>query len=176
MTTYFTADPHFGHKNIIRFCNRPFADVEEMDEALIANWNAKVKAKDQIYILGDLTFGRGRHANEILSRLNGTKFFIRGNHDGFLTDPEFEQKHFAWVKEYHMLKQNDMKFALFHYPIAIWDCQHHGAIHLYGHVHNNPHPLLPQLVNAYNVGVDVNNYEPVSMEEIIDSTQRRGSI
>jgi len=79
--TYFTADQHFGHANIIKLCNRPFSDVQEMDEALITNWNRRVTNGDTIYIIGDLFFRNSVPAEEYLKRLKGRKHLILGNHD-----------------------------------------------------------------------------------------------
>ena len=78
---WFTADHHFGHANIIRFCDRPFADVDAMNESLIANWNAVVTPKDTVYHLGDLFLTNREAAQTIRSRLNGSICLIRGNHD-----------------------------------------------------------------------------------------------
>lgn len=77
---YFTADTHFDHANIIRFCDRPFATVEEMNETLIANWNRKVRANDTVFIMGDMFF-RTTDPEPILRRLKGKKHLIVGNHD-----------------------------------------------------------------------------------------------
>ena len=170
MTIYFSADTHFNHANIIKYCNRPFSSVEEMNEALIEKWNNKVKDNDQIYILGDLIFGNGLQANDILNKLNGKKFFIKGNHDPFLKDKNFNRSLLEWIKDYYVLKVNKQKIVLFHYPIAEWDGKFHGSIHLYGHVHNNPFPY--ELGRTYNVGVDVNNFEPVSLEEILERIEK----
>ena len=78
---YFTADTHFGHENVIRFCGRPYATDAEMDEALIENWNSRVKGNDTVFILGDLLF-RSDNAEEILRCLKGKKRLLIGNHDG----------------------------------------------------------------------------------------------
>ena len=78
--TYFTSDQHFGHFNIIRLCQRPFETVEEMDEVMLAKWNAKVKDSDRVFILGDLFF-RARDPEGPLRRLKGRKTLILGNHD-----------------------------------------------------------------------------------------------
>ena len=77
---YFTSDTHFDHANVIRFCNRPFATVEEMNEALITNWNRKVHRDDTVYIMGDMFF-RTTDPEPILQRLKGKKHLIVGNHD-----------------------------------------------------------------------------------------------
>lgn len=176
MSIFFTADTHFCHKNIIKYEDRPFNSVEEMNEVMIQKWNAKVKPTDSVYILGDFIFSNGITANQLVKRLNGKKYLIKGNHDSFLKDRDFDRSQLEWIKDYYLLKDNNIKYALFHYPIAIWDCKHYDSIHLYGHVHSNKdnhHPLLMNLGNAYNVGVDINNYEPVSINEVLMKINNR---
>ena len=171
---YFTADLHFGHKNIIQYCDRPFSTVEEMDEALIHNWNDAVRPKDEIYILGDFTMGSPAMARKYLTRLNGRKYFIRGNHDRFLDNPEPFMANFEWVKDYHVLRSNGYRIVLFHFPILEWDQFYRGALHLYGHVHNSQESDKRLNVlgkNAFNVGVDVNGFKPVSLIEIIERAE-----
>ena len=156
---YFTADLHFGHANVIKHCNRPYASAEEMDAELIRNWNATVKPKDEIYILGDFTMRPAAEAHRYLAQLNGSKYFIRGNHDKFLKGFETYEHDFKWVKDYHVLKHDGYRLVLFHFPILEWDQYYRGAIHLYGHVHNSSTSarLLASLAGpAFNVGVDVN--------------------
>lgn len=169
---FYTSDLHFGHKNIIKYEDRPFSSVEEMDEFLVDRWNKKVSVGDEVYILGDFGFIKGKRANELLDRLNGRKYLIRGNHDSsFLNDKLFDKAKFEWIKDYCHINDDGKIVCLFHYPIAVWDRQHHGSIHLYGHVHSNKdnhHPLLHRLNNAYNVGCDVWNLEPVTLKEILD--------
>lgn len=170
MSTFFTSDTHFGHKNIIKYENRPFNSVEEMDICLINKWNQKVKQNDDIYILGDFCFGDGNRANELLRQLNGRKYLIKGNHDSFLKDNKFDNSLFEWVKDYYVLKTKETRLVLFHYPIQVWAEQHYGSIHCYGHIHSNEgtsHPMKYDIVNSFNVGVDINNLEPVSIEDII---------
>jgi len=171
---YFTADTHFCHANIIDSCNRPFNDVGEMDQTLIENWNSCVKNRDEIYILGDFLYrGKGKDANAILAKLKGRKYLIKGNHERYLTDPEFKPEAFEWIKDYYVLKHHGIKIVLFHYPLLSWDGSHRGSIHLYGHVHNSglKHPEFGEKLrvlgpNAFNVGVDVNNFYPVSIKKI----------
>jgi calcineurin-like phosphoesterase family protein len=167
---YFTADQHFGHTNVIRHCNRPFSSVEEMDKALINNWNAVVNPIDEVYILGDFTMRPATVAHVYLTQLNGRKYFIRGNHDRFLKGFDQYKGDFEWVKDYHVLRTLGHRFVLFHFPILEWDQFYRGAIHCYGHVHNSA--LSAQRLTAlsgpaFNVGVDVNNYRPVSINEIL---------
>lgn len=168
---YFTSDNHFYHKNIIKYENRPFADVDNMNQQMIKNWNQTVNPNDSVYILGDFAFTSGYNANHLLAQLNGKKHLIKGNHDSFLKDNEFDRTKFEWIKDYYCLKHDGMKFILFHFPIAVWDCKHHGSIHLYGHIHSNKsdnHPLTYDLGKAYNVGVDVNDFKPISIVDIMN--------
>jgi calcineurin-like phosphoesterase family protein len=97
---FFTADHHFGHANIINHCNRPFPTADEMDEALIDNWNVTVKTNDEVYILGDFTMHPAAEAHRYLTRLKGRKYFIKGNHDRFLKGKSFEQYlgDFEWIR------------------------------------------------------------------------------
>ena len=176
---YFTADTHFCHGNIIGSCNRPFTNVDEMNQTMIDKWNSYVKVRDEVYILGDFLYrGNGLDANNILSRLKGRKYLIKGNHEKYLTDPTFKPEAFEWVKDYHVLKYEGVEIIMFHYPMLSWHKSHHGSIHLYGHVHNggdkNPgfgEKLKSLGPRAYNVGVDVNDFYPVSIKAIIDKVK-----
>jgi len=165
---YYISDLHFFHANIIKFCNRPFHSVEEMNTILIKNWNNKVSESDNIYILGDISWGTVEQTISVINQLKGNKFLIRGNHDHIIKYAEVS-KLFNWIRDYIMIKDNGQKVVLFHYPINVWDCQFHGSIHLYGHVHNNyeQHSELLTLKNAYNVSVEMNDYEPKTLQEII---------
>jgi calcineurin-like phosphoesterase family protein len=173
---YFTADTHFWHTNIIWSCERPFETVEEMNETLIRNWNSRVTDKDEIYILGDFAYKiAGWQVNTILARLKGKKYLIKGNHERYLSTPEFKPEAFEWIKDYYLLVYENVKFVLSHYPMLSWDGSYHGSYHLYGHVHNsgikNPEfgEKLKQLGPcAINVGVDVNDFHPVSITQIIE--------
>lgn len=171
---FFTANLHLGHANIIRHCSHPFASTDEMDEALIQNWNTLVTPKDEVYILGDFTMRPAADAHRYLTRLNGRKYFIMGNHDKFLRDGRFDEyaDDLEWVKDYEMLYVVGQCFVLFHYPILEWSQYYRGSIHLYGHVHNSSTSakLLEGLKgSAFNVGVDVNEYYPVKITDIKQS-------
>ncbi|WP_347253859.1 metallophosphoesterase [Leminorella grimontii] len=176
---YFTSDTHFCHSNIINLCGRPFESVRHMNDTLIHNWNALVTERDEIYILGDFLFrGTGQDANQILRRLNGKKYLIRGNHDKFLDDPEFDTSMFEWVKDYYELDYQKQKIVMFHYPILEWQGYFRDAIHLYGHVHNSgkdpeQRKRLSALgPRAINVGVDVNRFFPVSINAVLKQAQK----
>lgn len=136
---YFTSDIHFGHRNIIEYCNRPFNSVEEMDEGIIKKINARVKKGDRLYFLGDLSFYKMRDIHkmhDILSRINGQKFWIRGNHDYRDTVKELGQ-YFEWARDYYELKVDKQFIVLSHFPFSVWHRQHHGAWHLHGHTHGS---------------------------------------
>jgi calcineurin-like phosphoesterase family protein len=181
MKTFFTSDTHFGHANIIKYCNRPFASVEEMDNTLIHNWNAVVRPEDTVYHLGDFAVGGGPAA-PYLRRLNGTIYFCLGNHDKRLRfikaylDIELElQDHLAgsylnddkvkfgipYLREVTVEKQ---EIVLCHYAMKVWNGSHKGSWQLYGHSHGTL-PDDPTVLSC-DVGVDCWNYFPVSMEQL----------
>lgn len=169
---FFTSDTHFGHSNVIRYSNRPFANAQEMDEALIKNWNERVKPSDTLYHLGDFAFHREDKIREILSRLNGQKHFIKGNHDKELLRL-LKADHYNWfqsVQDYKKIKVGDQTIILLHYSMVVWDKSHYGSWQLFGHSHNS----LPKDPNklSMDVGVDavgdwgVTPYSPISFEEV----------
>ena len=100
---FFASDLHFGHANIIRAAQRRFDSAEEMDAALIWNWNERFSPSDEVYLLGNLTMRGPQYAMRILGQLNGIKYLVRGNHDGFVDKTSFERSLFGWVKAYHKL-------------------------------------------------------------------------
>ena len=171
---YFTADNHFCHSNIIELCNRSFSDVNEMNNTMIDNWNSIVTKNDEVYILGDFAYKAKIHdINEILFRLKGRKYLVKGNHEKYLNDPLFDQNAFEWVNDYFILVYEKLEYVLFHYPMLSWYKSYHGSIHLYGHVNNSAekHPDFAEKIKllgskAINVGVDVNDFYPVSIKQI----------
>jgi calcineurin-like phosphoesterase family protein len=165
MAVYFTSDLHFWHSRIIEFCSRPFASREEMNEALIYNWNQTVKVDDQIYIAGDFSFGSATKIQDILKKLNGRKTIILGNHDY-----EIRKRCDTWAKDYfehiekgiYNLRLQDpdatrtkgvQHLVLCHFPIGSWEGMHHGAWDLFGHSHGS-YPENPGL-RQLDVGVDM---------------------
>lgn len=169
---YFTADTHFGHSAILQHCNRPFKDIEEMNEALIDNWNARVNPGDIIFHLGDFAFGHKKVWIPILERLNGIKYLVLGNHD-FKNMPDFARKYFKKVLQQLYISVEGQKIYLNHYPFLCY-----GGVYrtdpvwqLFGHVHTGTIGQdTPRLVNLYpmqyDVGVDNNNYAPISFAEV----------
>lgn len=171
MTVWFTADLHIGHSAVIRYARRPFANVDEMNEALIKNWNDCVSPKDDIYVLGDLSFCSLSRTISYLSRLNGRKYWIFGNHDKKLRNREGILQFFEWGKDLTTIKipdsdayQGQQRIVLCHYAMRVWDKSHFGTWQLYGHSHGS----LPDDRHSLSmdVGVDNCNYRPISYEEI----------
>jgi calcineurin-like phosphoesterase family protein len=171
---FFISDTHFYHANILKYESRPFKNINEMNETIIKNWNNKVSKNDEVYVLGDFSFGDKYDTLQLLDNLNGKKYLIKGNHDYVIKDREVQQK-FEWIKDYFMLKHNKMKFVLFHYPIQVWDCKHHNSIHLYGHVHSNLNRSMEyDIKNSYNVGADVNKFTPIELNEVLQALSING--
>jgi len=168
---YFTSDHHFGHKNIIKYCNRPFTDVHEMNKALIDNWNTVIPQDGTVYYLGDFAWRTCRF-EEIRKRLNGKIHLIRGNHDR----STIKQKHyglFESVQDYleieiqHPIRK---KLVLCHYPFRTWDKSHYNSWSLHGHCHGG---LSHEGTLRLDVGVDTNNYYPYTLEQVIEILSTR---
>lgn len=162
---WFTSDTHFGHANIIRYCNRPFASVGQMDEELIRRWNARVQPGDSVWHLGDFSMGAADTVQRYRSRLNGTVHLVWGNHD---KRREEVAALFASVNDLAEItvstRGENHHVVLCHYAMRVWPKSHHGAWQLYGHSHgtlpDDPHAL------GLDVGVDSWDYAPVSVAEI----------
>lgn len=131
---FYISDTHFGHSGIIRYDNRPFMTVEEMDETIIQRWNDVVSDADMVYVLGDFSWYKEEETLKILDRLSGHKVLIKGNHDRI--SPRVARK-FMRVCDYLEIKDNGQKVILSHYPMPFWNGQFRNTIHLYGHVHNS---------------------------------------
>lgn len=167
-TIYFTSDHHFGHTNIIKFSERPFDSVEEMDEELIKRWNSKISKNDHVYHLGDLGLCKSYRMKDILDQLNGKIYLIRGNHEGAA---QANPNRFEWIKDYFELSVPDadapngrQKIMLLHYAMRVWRSSFRGTWHLYGHSHGN----LPDISTSrsFDVGVDCHDFYPLSYEEV----------
>lgn len=163
--TFFTSDHHFYHENILEYSRRPFASLEEMHESLIENWNRVVKRGDLVYYLGDFSMTWKKpdqdKVEKILARLNGSKHLIRGNHD---RDPCINAKGWSWVGDYKRAVVQKQRIIMFHYCIRSWHGIHRGSWHLYGHSHGSLRDNGGG--KCMDVGVDCNDYTPVSYETI----------
>ena len=175
MAVFFTADLHFGHNDIIGFCARPYKDVDEMNRALISNWNSRVSNDDHVYVVGDLFYG-GRDAAgqkeafSIVKRLNGVLHLVAGNHDfPYLKNMEYHYL-FADVDHIRYLSHEGNNIFLCHYPLAEWSGFYRGSWHIYGHLHNaknTAYEHMNKLDHALNAGVDICNYMPVTFDELV---------
>lgn len=168
MTTWFTADLHLGHKRMLAPLRR-FSTVEEMDETIVARWNERITTKDDVYVLGDVSFHRPDKTAELLARLNGAqKFLITGNHDKNTT---LLARFFAWQKDLYTAKVLDpeatdgvRRIVLCHYAMRTWSRSHFGAWHLYGHSHGSLEDLPTSL--SFDVGIDSHDYYPLSYDDV----------
>lgn len=171
---YFTADTHFGHENVIRFCDRPFSSANEMDEAMIANWNARVKGNDTVYILGDMFF-RSTNAEAVLQRLKGKKRLIVGNHDGSWMTKFDYARYFVSVDNFLETSDGQHSLTLCHYPLLSWKHARRSYM-IHGHIHNDRTadfwPLIAVRDNVLNAGVDVNGFRPATFDELMENNRR----
>lgn len=180
MSNFYISDTHFGHANILRFDERPFSSVEEMEEELVRRWNGVVQKGDTVYILGDFCWLKEPEWVRILRQLNGNKELIVGNHDLTKMSPVLRGL-FRDVKEYKEIKDNGRKVVLCHYPIPCFKNHFYGAYHLYGHVHSTfEYELMEEtkrrliekhgaMCQMYNVGcmMPYMDYTPRTLDEIV---------
>jgi calcineurin-like phosphoesterase family protein len=161
-SVFFTADTHFNHRNILLF-RKQFYSINEMNDMIIGRWNQRVKKGDRVYHLGDVALGQPEATAELLSRLNGQIFLVRGNHES-VAEHKLCRDRFVWVKDYFGLKVGKQKIYLCHYAFRTWNQMHCGSWHLYGHSHGT----LPELDTScsFDVGMDSWNFAPVSFQEI----------
>lgn len=163
---WFTSDTHFMHENIIQYCGRPFANAELMDEFLIEQWNMLIRPQDKVYHLGDVACGFGgddKRLGNLLSRLNGHKRLILGNHDN--AKSVALQKHFDKIELWYGRKE--WGFTCTHIPCILSKLRD-GNFNVHGHIHNafeeDPHYI--------NVCVEVCNYRPMNIDEIFEEIKK----
>lgn len=181
---FLTSDTHYGHTNIIKFCNRPYNSVEEMDESLILNWNQVVGSEDHTYILGDLAMGHNQKERvpKIRQRLNGKITLVLGNHDKkpqFYLDAGFDEVVKEWdgyIDGYRVFMRHippvpDESGRPWLTPTDIDDDSKWAKYDfiLSGHVHT----CWQYKGKIVNVGVDVWNYRPISMRQIVDGFEKK---
>ena len=155
---YFIADTHFGDERILRYENRPFDNAEEMDRELIRRWNAKVNAEDTVYVLGD--FGAGGYESDVLSKLNGKKYLVKGNHD---TASNEEYRRYGFFEVYDRPVIIDGFWILSH--DALYVNENMPYANLFGHVHGSP-IFKDYSKQHYCVSVERIDYSPINFDEI----------
>jgi calcineurin-like phosphoesterase family protein len=155
MTYWFTADEHYGHSNIIKHCNRPFDTIEQMDEELIRRFNALVGKNDITVHAGDFCWLNSKNdvQSKYIKRLHGIHIFLRGSHDGWLPG----SAKYIWEKIIY-----SKQIVVCHYCMRTWRKSHYNSWHLFGHSHGR----LATVCKSHDIGVDNNNFRPVSFDEI----------
>ena len=173
---FFISDTHFWHEGALKFEGRThFSSVEEMNETIISNWNARVKGNDRVYIMGDMFYKADpADVEEVLSRLKGKMYLIRGNHDGSWIEKIDYKKYFVEVA--YMLEDNDGQRALTlcHYPLLIWKHQHKSYM-IHGHLHvdttDDFWPLIRSRERVLNAAVEINGFAPVTFDELVENNR-----
>lgn len=159
--TWMIADQHFEHTNIIKYTNRPFDNVKQMNEVLVNNWNKKVRQEDVVYVLGDFALSDKEGISQIGRQLNGKKTLIMGNHDR--KNPQvYYDAGFRFVSKYPVLLEE--KFLLSHHPM-FEVIKGSELINIYGHVHNNE-DYEDYTENTFCVSVERIDYTPIRFNEI----------
>lgn len=176
---WFTSDLHFGHRNVIRFCNRPFENEKEMGEKLIENWNSVVGDNDIVFVLGDtFWFNDSRGIKKALSQLKGkTIYMLPGNHDDFEHYHRVDTERIILCPDVVVLWLQEAngkitEIWMSHYPMMTWPHRVNGAWQLFGHIHSKAgrnegvDQDLPLHWNQCDVGTDHWDYRPVNYTEI----------
>jgi calcineurin-like phosphoesterase family protein len=153
---YFIADEHFGHFNAIKYCGRPFATVDEMDEAIVDNHNSVVSKNDTVIHVGDFTLINNTEEvyKKYISRLNGNHTFVMGSHDKWLKP--------SVARDIWQSKINGQYIVACHYSMRVWPRSHYNSWLVYGHSHGK----LTAEGKSWDVGVDCNNFFPVSFNQL----------
>ncbi|MDD6053944.1 MAG: metallophosphoesterase family protein [Clostridiales bacterium] len=173
MATFFTSDIHFSDERIIKLCSRPFLSTQEMDEYIIEKWNRKVSKNDMVWVLGDIVSPE-LFNKELLNKLNGKIYLILGNHDYPVRDKIASETKIKICAENSIYQ--DGNIVMCHYPIMDWNDRDKGTVHLYGHVHNKEIIGMKEYFAdklAFNVCMDVNDFEPKTLEELIESAGKK---
>ena len=157
---FWTADEHYGHKRIIEYCNRPWIDVNDMDEEIIKRHNEVVKKIDTVIHVGDFTLTKKDVAEKYIKRLNGRHWFLRGSHDYWLKKGTMTR----WER-----KVQGQYIVADHYAMRVWARSHYNSWQVHGHSHGGLEPSGKQ----HDVGVDNNNFYPVSFDQLVEIMKNR---
>lgn len=158
---FVTSDTHFGHSRIIEHCLRPFASEDEMNNALVSNWNSVVAEKDTVIHLGDVGW---RNVEHWASQLNGHKILVAGNHDKKMNHNT--KKMFMSIYPIWDTKISGQQVVFCHYPMHAWNRSHRGSLHLHGHSHGAGEEMMSYL--RWDMSVDVWNFKPVPWDVIME--------
>ncbi len=153
---FFTADEHYGHTKIIIYQNRPFKDITEHDDTMIANLNSVVTANDTVVHAGDTFWAKDyRTAQNYTRRLKGNHIFLKGSHDKWLPRDKSMQ---IWEKYFG----KDIYLVVCHYAMHAWARSHYNSLHLYGHSHRD----LELPGKRHCISVENTNYYPLSFDQV----------
>ena len=191
---WFTSDTHFEHAKIIEYCKRPFKNKDEMTEALIKNWNDLVGPDDIVFHLGDFSWGGSAAWNDVLNRLNGHIHLVLGNHDMKNIRQGYIDK-FESVSFQKLIYIDNRGVYLNHYPFLCYGGSYRGKDaywQLFGHVHTckknleglsdaevkeilgkDEYRMKYLMPTQYDVGVDNNDYKPVSWQQVKDIIEKQ---
>ncbi len=175
---WITADQHYFHENIIKFQNRPFANVQEMNNQMVKLHNSVVDDNDIVYNVGDFSLGTYEETVNLIAKLNGNQVFLRGDHDYWMDDIKspIVSKNFNEIVvspnqlyELNFGGQSGTSIILCHYALRVWRKKHYGSYHFYGHSHGN----VPNVERSMDVGVDTNKFRPYEYREAIAQINSR---
>lgn len=201
---YYIADNHFFHRALNENMDkRGFQDVDEMNAYMIKQWNSRVTKRDEVVIVGDLSWGTGAQTQEVVDQLNGHLYLIKGNHDRFLKDKNFDASRFIWIKDYAELNENKRKVVICHYPIACYNGQYRRnelgepkTFMMHGHIHKTQDQQILDYFQEYVQNQDhaaigggmekipcqfincfcmYSDYVPLTLDEWIQVTKERKS-
>jgi metallophosphoesterase len=173
---YYILDTHFRNQDIFDKCKRPFKSLDEMESTVISKWNNKVNDVDVVYVLGDVAKDDDVSAIQIFNKLKGHKHLIVGNHDHLILEEIRKLKIFESVKLIDLIMDKDRKVCICHYPLMDWMEFNREGILVYGHIHNKTskngyaYKMMKDYyanLPAYNCGVDVCEFEPRTLDELI---------
>jgi len=160
MNIFASSDHHFGHKNVIKYCNRKFSSIDDMDAFYIKQWNETVKPNDHMYYLGDLSF----HPEQYLDKLNGQIHYILGNHDFKKGNKIITFKNVVSVERFETIKLDEIDITLCHYALRVWPKSHFNSYSLHGHSHQH----LEEWGKSLDVGIDAGHiFEWAEIKEIM---------
>jgi calcineurin-like phosphoesterase family protein len=168
---FLTSDTHWEHGNIIKYCQRPFKDHEEMGQTIIDNINSMTSLGDDLYHLGDFGFfsRSQKSVRDFIKQIKCKVHIIFGNHD---RDAERSKHEFASCSYGIVeIKAKGQKFVLCHYPLLSWNARSHGRVSFFGHVHSSPFKSFICQKNSCDVGVDAWNFRPVPLDDAIAKAQ-----
>lgn len=179
---YYISDLHLGDQRIIELCKRPFASIDDYEKYLIDKWNSKITKDDDVYLLGDMGCSI-EIVKSFISKVNGRKHLIIGNHDEEYVDDYKHLDLFVNIDKLLYINDSGRRVCVCHYPLMDWFYGSQIIYHVYGHIHNknaaNSGYLYQEIENyyknkpAFNASVDVINFEPVTLDELIKMKEEK---